>query len=88
MSKAYQFHDYNSAAQMLYQLNGLIIGFGAGISDLPFPNNPDRSDINDRRSPEGYYKMYYEQYCPLLMKSIGKYLREILDAIKNERGFD
>jgi hypothetical protein len=32
--------------------------------------------------------MYYEQYCPLLMKSIGKYLREILDAIKNERGFD
>ncbi len=86
MSKAYQFHDYDSAANMLYDFNGFLLGFGSGITNLPAPTNPDRSDVNDRRNPIGYYKSYYERYKPLLSKALGKYQREVLEFIKEERG--
>lgn len=87
MIKAYQFHDYECAANILYDFNGFFVGFGSGIIDLPAPTNPDRSDIADRRNPIGYYKSYYERYKPLLSKSLGKYQQEVLAYIKEERGY-
>ena len=86
MIKAYQYHDYDIASNILYQYNGFMLGFGFGIVDLPQPMNPDRTDITDRRNPEGYYKMYYEKYAPLASKELGRYQREVLDYIKEERG--
>lgn len=88
MSKAYQFHDYDTAANMLYDFNGFLVGFGSGISDLPAPTNPAATDIAERRNPIGYFKSYYERYKPLLSKALGKYQREVLEYIKEERGYN
>lgn len=86
MIKAYQFHDYESAANICYDFNNFLKGFGSGIKDLPAPINPDKTDVMDRRNPAGYYKIYYERYKPLLSKALGKYQREVLEFIKEERG--
>lgn len=88
MIKAYQFHDYESAANILYDFNGFFVGFGSGITNLPAPINPDMTDVMDRRNPAGYYKQYYETYKPLLSKALGKYQAEVLDYIKEERGYN
>ena len=87
MIKAYQYHDYDSAANILYQFNGFFLGFGHGIKNLPKPSNPSKNDINDRRNPISYYKGYYEMYAPLMSKEMGAYQREVLDYIQEERGF-
>jgi len=86
MTKAYTFHDYNTAAWMLYDCNDFLYGFGSGIKNLIKPINPDTSDIADRRNPESYYKNYYERFKPLLSRALGKYQREVLNTIKDERG--
>lgn len=86
MIKAYQFHDYDSAANILYQFNSFFLGFGSGIIDLPKPEDPDRTDISERRNPAYYFKTYYEKYGPLMSVELGKYQKEVLDYIKEERG--
>lgn len=86
MIKAYTYHDYPSGANLLYQFNGFFKGFGFGIEDLPEPNNPDRTDIMQRRNQSQYYQSYFEKYAPLMSVELGKYQREVLDVIKEERG--
>lgn len=88
MIKAYQYHDYDSAANILYQFNGFFLGFGAGIVDLENPHNPDTTDVMDRRRPSDYFKTYFEKYAPLVSKQLGKYQKEVLDYIREERGFN
>ena len=86
MNKAYQFHDYDSAANLLYQFNSFMRGFDFGIKDLPPPKDPIATEIHSRMNPGIYYKNYFDRYSPLLSLALGKYQREILDQIQDERG--
>lgn len=88
MIKAYQFHDHDIAANLLYAFNQLLKPYECGVKDLPRPKHPDMSDVMDRRAPTAYFKTYFENYCPVVMTSIGKYQKDVLDGIKAERGFD
>lgn len=88
MMKAYQYHDYISAANILFSFNRFFIGFGHGIDDLPPPIIPDQTDVMDRRNPVYYYKQYFEEYSPLLSQALGEYQQEVLQYIKEERGFN
>lgn len=85
MVKAYQFHDYDSACNILFSLNGFFRGFNFGIKDLPPPLDP-AIDVFDRVNPSRYYKRYFDKYSPLMSVALGKYQREILDQIADERG--
>lgn len=86
MIKAYQFHDYPSAANILYEFNGFFLGFGFGIEGLPSPTNPACRDVMERSNSAVYYRRYYEKYAPLMSIELGKYQRDVLDYIKDERG--
>ena len=86
MMKAYQFHEYDVACNILFQLNGFFRGFNFGIKDLPAPKDPVMTSIYDRMSPMRYYKSYFDRYAPLISIALGKYQREILSQIQEERG--
>lgn len=86
MKKAAGFKDFVSAANLVYDFNDFMIGFGSGIIDLPKPINPDMSDVMERRNPMAYYEQYYYKYAPLVSRNLGKYQRDILNYIKEERG--
>lgn len=86
MKKALGFKDFETAANLVYEFNDFMLGFGSGIKDLPKPINPDTSDIMERRNPLSYYQTYYYKYAPLVSRQLGKYQREILNYIKDERG--
>jgi hypothetical protein len=87
--KAFTYRDYYSAAVLLHSFNNFMLDFSKnefGITDLPPPNNPDRTDISDRRNPSAYYLTYFEKYAPLCSKTLGAYQRYVLDYIKDEKG--
>lgn len=86
MMKAYQFHEYDVACNILFQLNGFFRGFNFGIKDLPPPKDPLPSEIRARLNPMAYYKNYFDKYAPLISIALGKYQREILSQIQDERG--
>lgn len=82
MTNAYQFKDYLTAAHMLRQLNMFLVGYGEGV-DLP-KFEPLNIDVYDRRTPEKYYKDYYDEYSEVVFKSMGIYIREMLDQIQHQ----
>jgi len=86
MNKAYQFHDYDSAANLLYQFNSFFKGFDYGIKDLPPPKDPFPNDVYSRLNPSPYYKNYFDRYAPLMSLALGRYQREILDQIQENYG--
>jgi hypothetical protein len=81
MFNAYQFKDYESAANILQQLNEFLVGYGEGIDDLPKFDNV-AVDVRDRMSPQLYYKQYYEMYSRDVLKQMGIYVRKVLDKVK------
>jgi hypothetical protein len=81
MTNAYQFNNFETAANLLHQLNNFLLGFGTGIDDLP-SFNTITFDVKDRSNPYLYYKRYYEKYAPLVLKCVGIYQRQVLDKIK------
>lgn len=68
---------------MLYDLNSFLLGFGVGIEDLPLPTEV-AVDIMDRQHPERYHRQYRIMYAHLVMKALGKYNRDMIDAVKNK----
>lgn len=90
MTKAYQYHDYVSAANLLFAFNDFFMGFDpdSAIENLPKPQIPDQTDVMDRRNPVSYYKQYFEMYLPPLSKALGGYQQKVLQYIKDERGFN
>lgn len=86
MMKAYAFKDYKTACNLLYQFNRFFLGFKMGIEDLPAPNNPDSSDIQERRNPDSYYIGYFEMYAPMMSQILGQYQHDVLQYIKEEHG--
>ena len=86
MFNAYQFKDYETACNLLFQFNNFLLGFGNGITDLPQAEYHPTT-TRERRMPDNYYKNYYERYSPLLMKKVGKYIQDVLVAIAAERDY-
>jgi hypothetical protein len=80
----YQFKDYAEGDLMLYDLNGFLKGFGTGIEDLPQPEVFTFS-ARDRLNPEEQYGTYRKMYAHYVMKALGMYNREMIDAIKNQQ---
>ena len=81
MFNAYQFKDYETAANLLQQLNKFLIGFGSGVSDLPVFNRMG-VDVHDRLIPQNYFKKYYETYSQDVLVCMGKYVKDTLSQIK------
>lgn len=80
----YQFKDYVEGNSMLFDLNSFLLGFGVGIENLPLPTNVT-TGIQDRMNPEKYHRDYRIMYAHLVMKALGKYNREMIDAVKNKQ---
>lgn len=86
MTNAYQFKDYETACNLLVQLNNFLLGFGTGVEDLPAFVKMS-FDIQDRVSPGLYFKNYYEKYASDVLKCVGIYQRTVLDKIKVQNMF-
>ena len=82
-TNAYGFQQYATAAQLLYQLNSFLIMFDAGVDNLEFPQLPDESPTTVINA-----NLYYQTYCevngPMVIGSVGKYLKQTLDYIVEE----
>lgn len=84
--KAYQFHDVDVACTLLYSFLRFFASFGYEVKNVPEPINPDQTDIADRRYTSTYYTRYFKKYYPVMSALLGKYQRDVLDAIKEEAG--
>ena len=80
----FQFKDYMEGCRMLYDLNNFLLGFGFGITDMMKPKDPMVADVRDRVNPNLYYQGYRDLYASAVMKALGKYNREMIDAIKHK----
>lgn len=86
MTMDYANDKIESACTLLYSLNSFLMGFGVGIKDLPRPKNNDGTLGGELKWKLWLKDNYFEKYFPLISKAVGKYLREVLDEIKFERG--
>lgn len=82
MLNAYTFDQYEKAAKLLFLLNSFLVGYGEGV-DLP-PVKAIMLGIKDRGTPDGDYKRYFNKYAPIVLKSMGMYIKSVLDALKNQ----
>ena len=87
MLNAYQFKDYETAANLVRQLNDFLVGYGEGIDDLP-PFDNVFIDIHDRVNPQIYYKDYYEEYSGLVLKSMGHTIKTVLNDIRKANRYE
>lgn len=76
-TNAYQFKDYETAVHMLRQMNMFLVGCYIKEKTLPDPEAIEKP-------PKLYYKKYYEKYSPRVFKALGRYLRDVLESIKEE----
>lgn len=83
MINAYVFGEFEKAAQLLYQLNAFLLGYGEGVDNLPPPKHIT-SDIIDRTRPATSYKNWYEKYSEAVLKKMGKYIRSVLDSLPKQ----
>lgn len=82
MLNAYTFDQYEKAAKLLYLLNSFLVGYGEGV-DLPEVKSILLT-IKDRGSPDADFKRYFNKYAPIVLKSMGMYIKSVLDALKNQ----
>lgn len=82
MVNAYVFGEFEKAANLLYQLNAFLLGYGEGV-ELPQPIHISK-DIIDRSRPSSSYKIYYEKYSEAVFKKMGKYIRTVLDSLPKQ----
>ncbi len=84
MNNSYSFGQYETAANLLWQLFCFFDGFGLKIIDMPKPR-PEGNDIRSRVSRDGSYKIYFEDHAADATKLLGVYQRTVLDKIKIDR---
>lgn len=82
-TNAFGFQQYGTAAQLLYQLNAFLIMFDAGVEDLMPPQLPDETATTVINA-NTFFQTYCEVNGPLVIGSVGKYLKETLDYIVEE----
>ena len=78
---AYTSGTYRGACHLLDALNGFLLAFGAGISDMPRPQ-PYVETFKDRLQIDFQYQKYYEKWLHPLMKALGFAIKsEVLRVI-------
>ena len=83
MFQAYAFNQYKVCAQLLWQLNCFLKGYGTGVDGMGAPDLEDDSAIT-LASQDGYFQNYYELYCPLTMVAMGKFIKDVLESVIEE----
>ena len=83
MIQAYTMHQYSTASNLIYQLNSFFIGYGVGILDMKEPVIKD-STFQGIITQDDFYRTYYEFYSPIVMKSMGKYISDVIRKLDEE----